>query len=806
MKKKYAFLASIAALSLSLVSCQVDRPGTGSIDSSSSSDKPSVSLPDNDSSGSSESADSSVTSPAYEDVGLKIVTLSDLHVLPRYMIADTADFAKAQSSDRKLLTESQAIFERRLAEVEKQSPDVLLITGDLTKDGEKESHEYVASQLESLKERMKAKGKDLKICIVPGNHDINNQDAYDYNPGSTAENILDPAYDTAAQKTANVTPEEFMEIYGEAVYEQAGVERFIDSDIYKTESAPTGAKAGYESYAIRLSGDDDTPGVTLLALDSARYSADNTDSGLDAAEASGNIGSALRKWIDQVAAEAHQRGDAVIAMMHHGVQPHFDNETDLLPQYIVNEYTTVRTLLLKNDIHYVFTGHMHANDISTATLPNYGSFYDIETGSNVTYPCPMRVVDLTYSPSDEEDGELSLDISTEYLDSEALQNDPIEFPSLSDPKTMSQITDLVKYSESTGLTENLVDHYLSSAQSAFKDTIRGSTGDRTFQQWVESDDDGGLGTLTGGISPAPATVVDTILQALLPTVKASLPIVLGDFETSSITMKNLTVTNIEQGADKALNVRLQADISLLGGVKNIVVTIPHSSLQQFVVDFESYIDDSLVEGKAEEGEKTAWERISDIVHTELVNKKMDDEGHTLLQFLNALYQTHLYGDENTNLPSWARSLADSFAAGSQSEGMKGVYRMISAALGQILGVVLEGIPFTEQFTSGITTSNTLATSVLRGVLTGKTLGSLLGDNLSSLTSSVSDAAYDLLLNGSDNQIVNLALNLVCSMVGFDSLEAIKSLITDTVSSLANDDDAFSDNEASLTVSVDPVNL
>ena len=76
---------------------------------------------------------------------LDIAVLSDIHVLPSDLIKDTPDYRNALNSDRKIFTESQGILDRMLEEVKEESPDVLMISGDLTKDGELESHRYVAA-------------------------------------------------------------------------------------------------------------------------------------------------------------------------------------------------------------------------------------------------------------------------------------------------------------------------------------------------------------------------------------------------------------------------------------------------------------------------------------------------------------------------------------------------------------------------------------------------------------------------------------------------------------------------------------
>lgn len=85
---------------------------------------------------------------------LKIASLSDTHYLSPTLIKDTEDFTTHLNSDRKMFAESDAFVNALLDTIKKDDPDVLLISGDLTKDGEKEGHEALAVLfLKNLKKR-----------------------------------------------------------------------------------------------------------------------------------------------------------------------------------------------------------------------------------------------------------------------------------------------------------------------------------------------------------------------------------------------------------------------------------------------------------------------------------------------------------------------------------------------------------------------------------------------------------------------------------------------------------------------------
>ena len=60
---------------------------------------------------------------------------------------------------------------------------------------------------------------------------------------------------------------------------------------------------------------------------------------------------------------------------------------------------------------YIFTGHMHANDIAAVTTEAGNTLYDIETGSVVTYPSPARSVTLTRTVSEGKVSE-TMDVKT----------------------------------------------------------------------------------------------------------------------------------------------------------------------------------------------------------------------------------------------------------------------------------------------------------------------------------------------------------------------------------------------------------
>lgn len=364
------------------------------------------------------------------DSTLKIAVMSDLHYLSPTMILAGEDYTNDLNSDRKMLTESNAIIDKMLEAVEQDAPDVLLISGDLTKDGELECHEGIAAKLQALQKKLPG----LKIYVAPGNHDIRNSNGKNFNTA-----------DGKAEPSGRTHPEDFKRVY-DFVYS--------DETVIATFTPPEGKEAGGLSYVARPA-----EGYTVIAVDTCRYSADNTESGQDEHETSGAISAELEQWVIEQAAAAKARGDVVIGLEHHGLVEHFSMESTLMPMYLVKDYDRIAAEWADAGMNVVFTGHMHASDISALTTESGNTLYDIETGSALTYPSPMRFVELRKNAQD-----VVMNVSTKT------HLGPITFTNAETGK-VETISDLTAYGQERGFTadmlSNVVGNYVGSALGKF---------------------------------------------------------------------------------------------------------------------------------------------------------------------------------------------------------------------------------------------------------------------------------------------------------------------------------------------------
>lgn len=257
----------------------------------------------------------------------------------------------ADDSDLKLLRESREILSAAIQRVKDLSVSFLLIPGDLTKDGELQDHLIMARELAGLARA------GVRVYVVPGNHDVLNPHAFGF---SAAGKVRVPT----------VTPASFAEIYAECGYADALMR-----------------DPGSLSYVAEPS-----PGLWLLAVDSANY-AENMRRG--ASVSGGGLTQERIDWIESVLAEALRRDKAVIVMMHHGVLEHFAGQAKYFGNYLVNGWQQVSEMFAARNVRAVFTGHFHAQDIAMKKTKDGKFLYDIETGSLVSFPIPVRCVEIT---------------------------------------------------------------------------------------------------------------------------------------------------------------------------------------------------------------------------------------------------------------------------------------------------------------------------------------------------------------------------------------------------------------------------
>ncbi len=282
---------------------------------------------------------------------MKFIVFSDPHFFDPSLFVEGKAFQDYLDNDRKLLRESLEIMEEAVKFIINTEADFVLIPGDLTKDGEKVSH----LKMTELLDKISKSGK--KVFVVPGNHDINVPDAYRY-LGDSRERV------------PTITPFEFSQIYASFGYGDA-----ILRDEYSLS---------YVAEPIK--------GLWLLGLDACLYN-ENPAEGHPIT--GGKFSKETMEWITGVLQEARKQNKSLIAMMHHGILEHYKKQKKYYGEYVVDNHRKVASLLAESGVKIVFTGHYHAQDITMQKFGNESYILDIQTGSLVTYPCPIRIINIS---------------------------------------------------------------------------------------------------------------------------------------------------------------------------------------------------------------------------------------------------------------------------------------------------------------------------------------------------------------------------------------------------------------------------
>ncbi len=282
---------------------------------------------------------------------LKIAVFSDPHVMSLSLNPFGEAFDIYMAADRKLLAVSSVLLEKVVDELLETDVEIVIVPGDLTKDGELVSHLEVASQLKRLTD------DGRQVYVIIGNHDINNPHAVSFD-----DSVTSPA--------ETVSPEDFKEIYDGYGYASS-----ISQDKHSL------------SYVV-----EPVDWLRIIVMDSCVY-ADNMITGYPYTD--GHFSEASLNWILESIQEGREKEQLVLGMMHHSIVPHFSLQETYFDAYILDNWKPVAESFADNGMHLIFTGHFHTQDVSMHLSANNNIIYDVQTGSLITYPNPYRIVEIT---------------------------------------------------------------------------------------------------------------------------------------------------------------------------------------------------------------------------------------------------------------------------------------------------------------------------------------------------------------------------------------------------------------------------
>ena len=274
--------------------------------------------------------------------------ITDTHYFSSALGCRGEEYDKFMQFEQKCFAETQAINEAAFAWLEKaDGADTVLIAGDLSFNGEKQSHTEFLKLLKNLKKSGK------RIFVITAGHDFNDEPF-------------------AFDETGRLSPE--------------GTKRDELFDMYYDYGFSDAAAVDRESlsYVAQL-----TDGVRLLALNN------------DGNYAVGKTYPARQiEWILRQTKKAREDGQMMIAMNHYPLIPG-SPVLGLVGDAVMKNAKSITELLADEGVHLCFTGHMHNQSVKLRVSEAGNRFWDVCTGSLIGCPAVMRFVTV-HSPSDVE--------------------------------------------------------------------------------------------------------------------------------------------------------------------------------------------------------------------------------------------------------------------------------------------------------------------------------------------------------------------------------------------------------------------
>lgn len=282
---------------------------------------------------------------------LKIQFIADLHYYSRKGGTEGKAYEKAESKSQKVIKDSDLVIKAGFDMLcDDDSTDIIIIAGDTTRDGERESHKEFIEMLYDLK----ARGK--RVYVITATHDYRWMGVAD---GYDGDNVI--------KVDAVEDRHELWDMY---------------YDFGPSEAIST-FKDGL-SYVVQLA-----PGYRLFALN------DDTNERPEGENGSGYSDECMA-WIMEQLEDAKKNDQYVIAMTHHPMITPSPFYQIIGGGNMQRNHETTREIFADNGLHCMLTGHTHVHDISYITTKKGNRFYDVSVGAMIGCPPTMR--NVTFDP------------------------------------------------------------------------------------------------------------------------------------------------------------------------------------------------------------------------------------------------------------------------------------------------------------------------------------------------------------------------------------------------------------------------
>lgn len=240
--------------------------------------------------------------------------ISDTHLIADSLHDHGQAFSQMQkTSQGKDLYYQETALSAFARMAEEKKPAAIIVTGDVTFNGERVSAEKFADLFKPLTK--------TKLLVVPGNHDI-----YD----GWAREFRGKKQYYAGQ----ISPRMWRNIFKKSYENALSIDR------------------NSLAYSVQLN-----PDYLLILADSNDYGKEESST---APATAGFLGKEQRRWIKEQLQYASQNNLRVIFCMHHNLYAH---NPAVNKGYVVDDYRELRKLLAQYNVKLFFSGHIHAQNI-----------------------------------------------------------------------------------------------------------------------------------------------------------------------------------------------------------------------------------------------------------------------------------------------------------------------------------------------------------------------------------------------------------------------------------------------------------
>lgn len=256
---------------------------------------------------------SQLVSFSSQEKPVNIAVATDLHYLSSSLTDGGAFFTDlVENADGKNMFYIEEITESFVATMIQEKPEILILSGDLTFNGERQSHLDLEQKLEKIKEN------GTQILVMPGNHDIDRSSAAGF-------------YGDGYELVDSINKEAFAKIY-----QDYGLQESIEKDDTSL------------SYLYRTRKD-----FWILMLDSNSHGTNE-------------ISDQTFSWIEEILKDAKKQDIQVLAVSHQNLLAHNPYFTE---GFLIHRAQELEALYEKYDVMANLSGHIHIQHIQDKDLP-----------------------------------------------------------------------------------------------------------------------------------------------------------------------------------------------------------------------------------------------------------------------------------------------------------------------------------------------------------------------------------------------------------------------------------------------------